>query len=61
MIFTKIERARFELHVALIQEALRESKAAATFRAYCEGSEGLSRRLAPPQLPAPDPAPDADQ
>lgn len=44
-------KLRFALHVSLIMHQLGESKAAATFRAWCEGDEGLSKRLAgnPPE------------
>lgn len=40
----------FKLHVALIMRMEGENQKAATFRAYCEGVEGLDRRLGVPPI-----------
>lgn len=41
----KQKRLDFDLHVNLIMRSEDEPKNAATFRAYCEGADGLAKRL----------------
>lgn len=43
----KSRKLDFDLHVALIMRTEGENKNAASFRAYCEGEEGLKTRLSP--------------
>lgn len=44
----KKRRLDFDLHVNLIMRMEDEPKNAALFRAYCEGAEGLAKRLVTP-------------
>lgn len=45
------QKRKFALHVNLIGHQENIPKSEATFRAWCEGEAGLSRRLGQMQLP----------